>query len=100
MGRWAQRQKRGGGGLPFQALPAPELTTEDPDVLNWVWLDAPPSAWQIEQGDDIDGPFTVLSTVPGTDSSAVAPDPSKFYRIIGITAGNPVTSYSATVTFA
>ena len=99
MGRWAQRQKRGGGGLPSLPVAAPVLVATEPNQLDWTWSDADPDAWVISKSDDGVSGWIDFDTAGGVDRTFGAVDPTKFYRIYGQTTGDPSTGVSNVVSF-
>lgn len=99
MGRWAQRQKRGGGGNISFALPAPVLSFNGVDTLNWVYTATDPFSWHIENAPFPAGPWADYDSAGGAERSYVGVT-AQSYRISGTDAGDGrITAYSNVVSF-
>jgi hypothetical protein len=98
MGRWSQRQHRGGGGPPGRTAPAPALQLTGSDTLEWEWELPNPDHWTFETSNDGITEWELDHQSPGTDRAYMPPDLDFFWRLAGRSAtGQLVTGYSNTV---
>lgn len=100
MGRWAQRQKRGGGGLPSHPNFSLVLAFAGPDGFTWTWDGPDPDSWSIQSATSTGGPWTERDNVGGSSRADAGFSPIGFYTVIGEDpGGNPITDRSNAVPF-
>lgn len=100
MGRWAQRQKRGGGGSQSVTSFPVVLTFVGPDGFSWTYSGPDPDSWSIQASVLVGGPFVEADNIPGNNRSDAGFAPTGFYRVVGEDpGGNPITDYSNVVVY-
>jgi hypothetical protein len=98
VGKWAQKQHRGGGGNQVAAIAPPELTpTGAPDLI-WTWDGDDPVEWTVNEGPTALGPWTVIDNPMGSSRNTSTATAGLFYYLFGDDGiGNPVTPNSNVV---
>lgn len=95
MGRWAQRQKRGGGGS--QVLTTITLSTPDDVNLTWTVTGPMPAEFNLQISGDGNPPWNDYATLTNADQPYGPADTGFFYRITAGPPGSPSSQPSNTV---